>query len=97
MEDPVSLKFAITVKFELGMSVPEAIFIVVIIGGVVSVDMVFANVIYCISAIFREKSHMEVPVLYVPVYAVAQLAKVLSASVKSMRVPVNPVGTDARG
>lgn len=56
MDDPVSLKFAIIVKFEVGISVHEAILMEVIFGGVVSVGTDFANVRYCISVILREKS-----------------------------------------
>ena len=65
-----------------GESVPDATEVVRIFGGVVSVGAIFANVIYSISPMLSEKSQVFVPVLYVPVYAVAPVEKVPSASVK---------------
>ena len=85
----------IRVKFELGMSVPDAIFIAVIVGGVVSVGIDFANVIYCISAILREKSQFDP--LSVPVYTVDSVVNSPSESVRSKSVPVKPEGTEATG
>ena len=93
--DPVSLKFAIIVKFELGIRVHEAIFTPEMIGGVRSVDTVFASVMYCISDILRENSQLDPE--SVPVYARAPESKTPSLSTKSISVPVKPAGTLALG
>lgn len=93
--DPVSLKFAIIVKFELGIRVQEAIFTPEMIGGVRSVGTVFANVIYCISAILIEKFQFDP--FRVPVYTVAPVVKSPSASAKSISVPLNHAGTELTG
>lgn len=79
------------------MRVPEAIFIEVIVGGVTSVGTTFPKVTYERSAILKVKSHVVFPVLYVPVYTVAQVAKVVSVSRSNIRVPVNHHGTLALG
>ncbi len=80
-----------------GARVPDATEFERIFGGVVSVGTVFANAIYCISEILSEKSQVFDHVLYVPVYATAHVAKVVSVSARSISGATNPEATDVLG
>lgn len=67
IKDPVSEYVTTIGNVPIGARVPEAIEFERIFGGVVSVGIVFAKTIYCISERLSEKSQVFDPVLYVPV------------------------------